>query len=258
MARVSNGTINLGLMQLVGTSRRSVIEAAGTVYFIGVAPDSSDRGIYRLNGLSAEKVSSPAIDKLCATYGVSDGISGIVGTFPMHGQTHIMFSTYEYDVGNSAPGICYAVQGNYWWQYVDGRGAIIKGIASAAGMMRYSSDLTTIANQGNIALTYLDNASAYTGTIQTEAKALNKGKGFKINGVHLLADNQSTGTTTLETSGDDYATWVTRGTFDMTATKKQIRRCGFYKNSCAFRVTHSAETAWRGAGLVVDWEPAVT
>lgn len=104
--------------------------------------------------------------------------------------------------------------------------------------------------------TYQDDGSAFTMTIQLEPKVLNGGSPFTIKSIDLLADDQASGSTTLEISGNDYASFATIGTFDMTSTRKRIHRCGYYRSHFIPRLTHSANTAWRGQAIVVDWEPA--
>lgn len=118
---------------------------------------------------------------------------------------------------------------------------------------RSDSDLYKISST-----IFQDDGAAFTMTIQTQPYSLNNGEGFTINRISLLADNQASGTTAIYTSKDDYGTWVSKGSFDMTSTKKEIHRGGFYRSSCAFKLEHSANTAWRGQAIVVDWEPAVT
>lgn len=106
--------------------------------------------------------------------------------------------------------------------------------------------------------TFTDNGAAYTMTIQTPRYILNQGKGFIVNNVSLLADNQASGTTTIEMTKDDYGTWPISYTYDMTTSKKILYRFGRCTDHCAFRLTHSANTPWRGTHLVVDWEPCST
>ena len=102
---------------------------------------------------------------------------------------------------------------------------------------------------------FQDDSVAYTMTIQTEPKVLNKGRGFKINSIELLADNQASGSTTLEISRDDYATFQTLGSFPLTSNRKRITRGGYCRHHAIFRLTDSGNQAWRGQALVVDWEP---
>jgi hypothetical protein len=105
--------------------------------------------------------------------------------------------------------------------------------------------------------TWTDESSAYTLTIQTEPQDMNNGMDATDVWVDLLADNESTGSTTLSTTDDDYANWVDRGSFDMTKTKKRLNALGLH-NVRAYRLQHSANTGWRGQLLRVNYERAVS
>lgn len=104
---------------------------------------------------------------------------------------------------------------------------------------------------------YQDNGAAFSMILQTEPKVLNKGRGFIINSVELLADNQSSGSSTLEVSRDDYASWETIGTYDLTQTRKIAEPGGYCDSSCAFRITDAGNNAWRGQAIIVDYDACV-
>ena len=104
--------------------------------------------------------------------------------------------------------------------------------------------------------TWQDSGSAYTMTAQTQLYYLNKGEPFIVKRVRLLADNQASGTTNLDMTADDYTNWVDIGDFDMTATQKEVWGGLYCSSSCAFRLEHSANTAWRAQAIIVDWEPS--
>lgn len=142
----------------------------------------------------------------------------------------------------------------------------VMGVAGMIWSQNLPAETTTVASgvsssvtDGNVyalrSNVYQDDGSAFTMTIQTQPYSLNNGKGFTVNRVRLLADKQSSGASALETSSDDYASWVTRGSFDLTRDNKEIHRCGYHRSSCAFRITDSGNQAWRGQAIVVDWEP---
>ena len=78
---------------------------------------------------------------------------------------------------------------------------------------------------------------------------------FKINSVELIGDTQASGTTVFKTSGDDYATLITREPFNMAEPNKVSRRCGYYRNHVIFVLEHSANTAFRAQALKVNWDP---
>ena len=91
-------------------------------------------------------------------------------------------------------------------------------------------------------------------TIQTARINHGTDKRKFVKSVRLIADNQESGTATLEKSDDDYGTFTTLGTFDMTSMDKRINRCGSYKGGRSYRITHSANTAFRAEALEIEYE----
>lgn len=221
---------------------------AGNVYFVG-ATNGVITGVYRFNGFTPEKISNEAVTRYVTRLPL-DTNRYAFDTFPAFGQT------YLYIGGNTDFGYLYCVETGKWTEAgFTGPMRITSSIGDRYAV-RISGTTGKTYIMADNSVTYQDDSSAYTMTIQTEPFVLNGGNRFTINAIRLIADNQASGTTTLETSGDDYESFRTIGTFDMTKTRKEIRRGGYYKNSCAFRLTHSANTAWRGQALQVDWTPA--
>jgi hypothetical protein len=101
---------------------------------------------------------------------------------------------------------------------------------------------------------YTDNASSFSMIIQMARQDFGTGNRKFLKSIELVADTQASGTTTLEISKDDFATWTTIGTFDMTKAKKIIHRCGSFVGGASLRLTHSANTAWRGEALIVEYD----
>jgi len=91
--------------------------------------------------------------------------------------------------------------------------------------------------------------------IQTDSLDFGTNRKKFIPRIDLIgADIQSSGTATLEISTDDFATFRTLGTFDLTKINPFITRCGSFKGSASFRLTHSANTAFRAEALKVWYE----
>jgi hypothetical protein len=74
-----------------------------------------------------------------------------------------------------------------------------------------------------------------------------------VHSVRLIADERDSGTVTLECSDDDYATWTTLGTFDMTSKDKRITRCGSHRGGRAYRLTDSDDEPFRGERLEIEY-----
>ena len=104
--------------------------------------------------------------------------------------------------------------------------------------------------------TYQDSGSNFTVTVQTGRRVLNGGKPFRVLNAELIADTQSSSTTSLLLCGDDNTTFNTIGSFDNTVTRKRITAGGYFESHVIARLTHAANTAWRAQALMLDWEPA--
>src|SRR5688572_15781365 len=122
LSRIENATCRIGAIRNTvgrGTAIRSI---GNTVYWIGVNADTGARGIYRLNGMQAEKVSPPMVDKLIAN-GV---LRSIIGSFSLLGMTHIGFGLG----GNSI--LCFCPDTSFWW------------FLTPAGSLNISATLATV------------------------------------------------------------------------------------------------------------------
>ena len=58
---------------------------------------------------------------------------------------------------------------------------------------------------------------------------------------------------TLEYSDDNYQTWRTLGTFDLTQPEPKITGCGSHKGGRAYRLTHSNNSLFRAEALEFDF-----
>lgn len=210
-------------------------------------------GVYILQGSEIKKISNQTIDRMVSQNGAA--VSMFRNEFGRYIAVRMAAATspsyfFIYDMNN---GIWSELE------FVDSSqirvskhlGQVICASVTGAGQTG------ALFEWDGASPSYQDNGSAYTMTVQLEQLSLNKGLGFTINGIRLIADKQSSGTTTLEASGDDYQSFRTIGAFDMTKNKKELRRGGYYDSSVAFRLTHSDNTPWRGQAIEVDWEPSV-
>lgn len=77
------------------------------------------------------------------------------------------------------------------------------------------------------------------------------GEVWTINGTASIEDGQ---VATLEYSDDDYATWTTAGEFKLTTSNPRIYRLGAYRGGRAWRLTHSADSAFRAQALKFEYD----
>jgi len=201
-------------------------------------------GLYRLTGVNtftrvSDDVWSSIIKDLTLTL-ISSAIIGDKHLIIIHSGSATVSVVYDPSVN--------------MFSFLQLATAYTSGLSTGGSFTRASSSDYIAWSTGN---TWQDESAAYTLTIQTEPQDMNQGMDATDSYVDMLADNEASGTTTLSTTDDDYVTWVDRGTFDMTVTKKRINALGLH-NARAYRVTHSANTGFRGQILRVNFEKATT
>lgn len=230
----------------------------GTLYWLGVS-EGVVSGVYRLNGFAPERISNDSVTRQLAAVIAALSSTEIIAFDP--------FSFFGNDflyVAVGDIGYIYHVQTEEWYEagFFSGGMRIAGNTSSSANPALYGVRMTgttgKVYSLSESGLVYTDDTAAYTMTLQTEPYVLNDGKGFVINSVELLADTQASGSTAFYTTADDYANWVTQPSFDMTLTTKEVHRLGLYRNHVAFKLEHSANTAWRAQALKVRWEPCST
>ena len=204
------------------------------------------------NSFTPTKISTPVIDNIIYHTGdlgapTNSGID--VFTFGGCTYCHIVLG------GSTGYDLLYDFNTGVW-----SNSGLPNGASNCTRLSNNTKTIDTTAASGKIynldqaTPVYQDDSVAYTMTIRTSKLNLGTDKRKFINSVRLIADEQSSGTATLEASDDDYATWATLGTFDMTKHEKRINRCGSHKGGRAYRLTHSANTAFRAESLEIDYE----
>ena len=253
LSPVANSTINIGAVRVSGKVAPTIREIGNTVYWIGRDATTAKLGVYRFNGLQAEKVSNQTVDQFLNPDDAV--ITGICGGFSLGGLQHVMF----YSGSSVAYNICYCIDNNFWWTIkLALQSSSIKGIASTIRL----SEVETIFNQyTNADDIYRFRTDGTTADHTTEPSMIVRTQGLDfdtdehkfVSEIWLDADTQASGTATLECSDDDYASWTTLGTFDMTSHEKRITRCGSHTGERAYRLTHSSDTAFRGRALRIKY-----
>jgi hypothetical protein len=100
---------------------------------------------------------------------------------------------------------------------------------------------------------FQDDGTPYTMSVQTSKLDFGTDNRKQIQAVSLIADQQVSGTVTLDYSDDDYATWKNAGTFDKTKKVQNLTRLGSFKGSRAWRLTDSGNDAFRAQALEFDY-----
>lgn len=229
-----------------GGSFQSVLQINDNVFWIG-----NDMGLYTFDEFTPKKLAEQGM-------ALGSGSSGL--SYPPYALSafRIGVDTIINISNSTAAGKWFSVKNNMWFEPNFGTflGIIFANYPTPTSIflayaVRGGTSGKVYSFQSD---TYQDEGTAFSLIVQTEPKVLNKGKGFKITYIDLLADTQSSGETTLEISRDDYGTWQVLGVFNLTKTRKRIYRCGYCRSSAALRLTDSGNNAWRGQALIVNYE----
>lgn len=214
-----------------------------TIYFISTSPTVGGVAIYRLNGFTPERLDSESINLLIGSLSLTQiYLSGAV----IAGRRFLF--VYQ-------PGYAIDLENMFMFRYEQNitraSGLFISN--SASGDVYFASSISP-----QVGVSRIKNANPdYSLTLTIQTSKLNFGTEARkfISKVSLLgSDIQASGTATLEFSDDDYATWTTVGTFDMTKINPFITRCGSNQGGRAWRLTHSANTAFRAQALKFEYE----
>lgn len=220
-------------------------QIGGSLYLLAASGSSSgDKALYRISGNDWQKISDNNWTAVFSSLGAS-----VLG--PMENG----FKTLAF-IGNQT-----AVNG-VAFDPTNGQFGVISTPTAVLSTEMLNFTRASLSNfvqwSSSTGGLWTDSTAAFSMVIQIQPQVINAGHGFTVNSASLLADNQSSGSSTFETSADGGATWVTRGSFSLTENQKEIHRCGFYKNSCSLRITDSGNNPWRGEAIILDVEPAVT
>lgn len=237
-----------------GNNIKFYASAGDNLYFVG-ASGNQNMSVFRLSGLTAEKISTSFVDKVLTLQTDSS-----ISAFNIDGTPYVCVhadasGTDITFIGNLETG--YWTEGNFVSNTI-----YFSAAAPGATLGTVSSEGVFCLQSGNSgklyclrADIYQDNGEAFSLKIRTKKIDFGTNNRKFYNRVTLIgSDVQSSGTATLEYSDDDYVTWTTAGTFDMTKTNPFITRCGSHQAGRAWRITHSANTAFRAQSLQFDYE----
>ena len=230
------------LAQKVGAiSADAISEIGDNVFFVGPAPEGG-LSLFQFDG-SLSRVSNPEIDALMLLMG-NGNIS--VTTFRDVGLSFVL-------VNGGGLTYAYCVEEKFWFQ-MTGSSEVLwtkcAGLSVASAQATYAiSSLSSSGKLFNInplSRGYVDNGSAFTAVAQLQTLDPGAGAFCAYEDLNLAADTESgTSTLTVSKSDDDYGSFTTLGTVDLTSSVKRITRMGGTKLPRAYKFEHSDNTPFR-------------
>lgn len=230
------------MAQKVGAISSSAIgEIGDNIYFVGPAPEGG-LSLFQFNG-QLTRVSTPELDAI----------------FLLMGNGNILVTTFR-DAGLSfviviggGLSYCYCVEEKFWFQ-LNNAGDILWtrcfGLSVASSQATYA--VSNLSSSGKLFIinplsrTYQDNGAAYTATAQLPVISLGAGAFCEYHEVEVDADVESgTSSLTVDWTDDDYGTYSTARTLDLTTARPRTSGLGGTKNPRAFRFQHASNTPAR-------------
>ena len=274
----------------IGTNNQlGVTTLEDDVYFVGTST-YGDIQVFRLKNLQVEKVSTPIIDRILGTQSTTGGtffVSGFqlggykyvivtVGTVTQQssdnllleggddllledGSSFLLLEGSATVLGTFNRQLVYNVDLNVWseWDCEELTFVVGQGAGAYNKLLMSSRFLDTgyiyKISPGSDAEVYADNGTNYDMEIRTSRINFGTSKRKFIPSIKLICDELSSGSVTLEASDDNYVTWKTLGTFDLTVAEPKITRCGSHKGGRAYRLTHSTDSFFRAEALEIDY-----
>jgi hypothetical protein len=272
------------LLERIGAiDQRSVTTLENEIYFVS-SPYEGDIGVYRIRGLASERISTPTVDKIIGTVSSTGGAfyasSFRLGGYPYFGlflsisgeevnlmllengdeillenDDSIIMENDPASVPSFVRFLVYNAGLNLWSEWDSTKGTYIDSVGSgnnnqifATSRVETDGKIYTInpVSDGEL---YQDDGDAYSmevRTSKTDFGTENRKYGISVS---LLGADIQTGTATLEYSDDDYQTWTTAGTFDLTQSNPRITRVFDFEGARAWRLTHSDNTPFRAKAL---------
>ena len=239
------------------TSICTAVTNNGVMYFVGF-----NGGVYRMSETSPQKISTSIIDSIMAS-AASQAVNQTpyIDAFYYDGRPFlsVVGATNLTSAGGTVHyTFWYDIELNVWTEQkftVTSDRAIRLNSVGAYRM----TDAILFAPLGKtykldyVSPVYQDDSSSMTMTMQLGNSDLGTGKRKFFHKAWLVGDTQSSGTVTLEYSDDDYANWVTAGTFALANLERPIVGLGS-SHKRAWRLTDANNQAGRYQALDIEYD----
>jgi hypothetical protein len=229
------------MTQKVGAvSADAIARIADTIFWCGTTPEGG-MSIFQWDG-NLSRVSAPEVEAIMILAGASN-IS--LTTIRFYGRSFIL-------VKAGPTTLAYCIEEKMWHEWNSTTPLWYKCASVMLGGTQVNYAVSNVSSSGKVylmnhaSLTFEDDGTTYTARIQTAPtdEGTNKKKFYAD--LSITADVESSASTlTIAASDDDYATYTTLGTVDLSAGGQlKITRLGSARRR-AWALTHSANTPMR-------------
>lgn len=228
------------MTQKVGTiSADAIGQIADTVFWVGATPQGG-LSVFQYDG-SISRISTPEQDFQLVLAGPTN-IS--ITTLRFYGRSFVL-------VKANTTTYVYVIEDKRWheWSSTTPLWYRAAGLSTGSQILTYS--ISNVATTGKVyvvnpaSLVFTDDGSAFTATAQSMADDHGTPNRKFYSDLTIIADIEpSTSTLTISKSDDDFVTFDTLGTVDLSSSRRILTRLGSSRKR-AWKLTHSANTAFR-------------
>ena len=226
-------------LQVGAVSADAIGSIADNVFWVGATPQGG-LSVFQYDG-GVSRISTPEQDFQLILAGPTN-IS--VTTLRFYGRSFVL-------VKANTTTYCYVVEDKRWHEWTSTTPLWYKcaGLSTGTQILTYS--ISNVATTGKVyvvnpaSLVFTDDGTAYTALAQSMGEDHGTPNTKIFHELNVIADVEpSTSTLTILKSDDDFVTFDTLGTVDLSANVRRLTRLGA-SNKRAWRITHSANTAFR-------------
>ncbi|HEY0750791.1 MAG TPA: hypothetical protein VGD26_06535, partial [Chitinophagaceae bacterium] len=215
---------------------------------------SNEMGVWMLEeDFKPRRISNPTIEKILYK---AFNSSAKLSAFEYMGKTFLCISRTDGVV--AYPNFWYCIDTGEWTEMDFGGNFIFCGNhQSLLGVDSMDTngfiyDISNNISTGD-SITYQDRGSTMTMTIQTSKLDFDTEKRKRFHKIALIGDEQSSAASvSISWSDDDYQTWSTARTVDMSNSRAYLTNCGAARRR-AFKITNSSNTPLRLEALEITY-----
>ena len=239
LLRIDQNTVYVGL-----ASRETLAWYGENCMFVGDASEGG-RAVYQIASMKMADVSTPVINRFLLNEGMS--ISSCTAWMaPVNGQL-----IYCLNLVSSNRSFVYGQDTKLWSEWTTPTGNRFNCVSAVyLNGITYLQDVSSGQIHKMSPTIYQDNASSFTVQLQTERSNFGVYRRKTEKSVSLVGDS-ITGQVGVEVSDNDYSSWVSSGTIDMSLQQKKLTRLGaFYER--AHRFSYTANSSFRVQGYAPE------
>jgi hypothetical protein len=252
LAREDGLTLNHGVLAGSAITYPQVAQIRDILFWKSKPIGPGTTGIWMFQGGEPVRISTPIIERIMLPAGL---LEGYMQAFEYAGKTFLYIGSSS--AAAAYPSFLYCVETGEWTETGFSQNVIIAN-GYYEPILLYLSGGTagkiyTWSTGYDETAVYADDSTAYTMLVQTSKLDFDSEKRKRFHKIALIGDTQSsTATVSISWSDDDYDTFTTTRTVDMTNDRAYLTNCGSARRR-AFRIENNTNTPLRLEALEITY-----